>query len=76
MVRTPPGTIPCTQFIGSEREYDSSPFIPVPIGKGGLILIHGEVVHRSEANRSETSRHVYTFHLMEAKDTIWSQENW
>ncbi|XP_015272906.1 PREDICTED: phytanoyl-CoA dioxygenase domain-containing protein 1 [Gekko japonicus] len=76
MVRTPPGTIPCTQFIGSEREYDSSRFIPVPIGKGGLVLIHGEVVHKSEANCSETSRHVYTFHLMEAKGTIWSKENW
>ncbi|XP_077162664.1 phytanoyl-CoA dioxygenase domain-containing protein 1 isoform X2 [Paroedura picta] len=76
MVRTPPGTIPCTQFIGTEREYDSSQFIPAPIGKGGLILIHGEVVHKSEANLSASSRHVYTFHLMEAKDTLWSKENW
>ncbi|TFK08323.1 leucine-rich repeat-containing protein 63 [Platysternon megacephalum] len=43
---------------------------------GGLILIHGEVVHKSELNSSEWSRHVYTFHLMEAKDTSWSKENW
>ncbi|XP_043354817.1 phytanoyl-CoA dioxygenase domain-containing protein 1 isoform X3 [Dermochelys coriacea] len=42
----------------------------------GLILIHGEVVHKSEMNRSEWSRHAYTFHLMEAKDTTWSKENW
>lgn len=43
---------------------------------GGLILIHGEVVHKSEPNLSEKSRHVYTFHIMEAKDTAWSPENW
>ncbi|XP_023961880.2 phytanoyl-CoA dioxygenase domain-containing protein 1 isoform X4 [Chrysemys picta bellii] len=42
----------------------------------GLILIHGEVVHKSELNSSEWSRHVYTFHLMETKDTSWSKENW
>ncbi|XP_043354816.1 phytanoyl-CoA dioxygenase domain-containing protein 1 isoform X2 [Dermochelys coriacea] len=76
MVRAPPGTIPCTQFIGSEQTYQDSQFIPVPIHKGGLILIHGEVVHKSEMNRSEWSRHAYTFHLMEAKDTTWSKENW
>uniref|UniRef100_A0A8C0G4A2 Phytanoyl-CoA dioxygenase domain-containing protein 1 n=1 Tax=Chelonoidis abingdonii TaxID=106734 RepID=A0A8C0G4A2_CHEAB len=76
MVRAPPGTIPCTQFVGSERTYQDSQFIPVPICKGGLILIHGEVVHKSELNSSERSRHVYTFHLMEAKDTSWSKENW
>ncbi|XP_060106846.1 phytanoyl-CoA dioxygenase domain-containing protein 1 isoform X2 [Heteronotia binoei] len=76
MVRTLQGTILCTQFIGSEREYDNSQFIPVPIGKGGLILIHGEVVHKSEANCSEASRHVYTFHLMETKETVWSKDNW
>ncbi|XP_019366161.1 PREDICTED: phytanoyl-CoA dioxygenase domain-containing protein 1 [Gavialis gangeticus] len=76
MVRAPPGSIPCVQFLGSEQPYEDSQFIPVPISKGGLILIHGEVVHRSELNSSDSSRHVYTFHLMEAKDTIWSRENW
>ncbi|XP_053138570.1 phytanoyl-CoA dioxygenase domain-containing protein 1 isoform X2 [Hemicordylus capensis] len=76
MVRAPPGTIPCTQFVGSEQVYDDSLFLPAPVGKGGLILIHGQVVHKSEPNRSERSRHVYTFHLMEAKETVWSKENW
>ncbi|XP_059514251.1 phytanoyl-CoA dioxygenase domain-containing protein 1 isoform X2 [Myotis daubentonii] len=42
----------------------------------GLILIHGEVVHKSEANLSDRSRHAYTFHLMEASGTTWSPENW
>ncbi|XP_031457551.1 phytanoyl-CoA dioxygenase domain-containing protein 1 isoform X2 [Phasianus colchicus] len=42
----------------------------------GLIVIHGEVVHKSEMNSSGFSRHVYTFHVMEAKGTKWSKENW
>uniref|UniRef100_A0A8C2HND0 Phytanoyl-CoA dioxygenase domain-containing protein 1 n=1 Tax=Cyprinus carpio TaxID=7962 RepID=A0A8C2HND0_CYPCA len=43
---------------------------------GGAVLIHGEVVHRSAANTSDASRHVYTFHIMESQNTIWSPENW
>ncbi|KAJ6654585.1 hypothetical protein lerEdw1_006738 [Lerista edwardsae] len=76
MVRAPEGAIPCTQFVGSEQTYDDSRFVPAPVGKGGLVLIHGEVVHKSDPNLSDRSRHVYTFHLMEAKDTTWSKENW
>lgn len=34
MVRTPPGTIPCTDFIGTERVYEDGQFVPVPAGKG------------------------------------------
>ncbi|XP_077778508.1 phytanoyl-CoA dioxygenase domain-containing protein 1 isoform X2 [Podarcis muralis] len=34
MVRTPPGTIPCTKFVGSEQTYDDRQFIPVPVEKG------------------------------------------
>ncbi|XP_070811759.1 phytanoyl-CoA dioxygenase domain-containing protein 1 isoform X2 [Pituophis catenifer annectens] len=76
MVRTAPGTIPCTDFIGTERVYEDCQFVPVPAGKGDLVLIHGEVVHKSEANCSQESREVYTFHLMEAKDADWSTKNW
>ncbi|NXK49713.1 PHYD1 protein, partial [Chauna torquata] len=76
MVRAAPGASTCVEFVGSELTYNDSQFIPVPISKGGLILIHGEVVHKSEPNSSEFSRHVFTFHVMEAKDTSWSKENW
>uniref|UniRef100_A0A8B9CSI5 Phytanoyl-CoA dioxygenase domain-containing protein 1 n=1 Tax=Anser brachyrhynchus TaxID=132585 RepID=A0A8B9CSI5_9AVES len=76
MVRAASGASTCVEFVGSEPTYDDSQFIPVPISKGGLILIHGEVVHKSELNSSEFSRHVFTFHIMEAKDTSWSKDNW
>ncbi|XP_051836102.1 phytanoyl-CoA dioxygenase domain-containing protein 1 isoform X2 [Antechinus flavipes] len=76
MVRVQTDSAGSTNFIGSEPNYEDSRFIPAPIQKGGLILIHGEVVHKSELNQSTHSRHAYTFHIMESKDTHWSQDNW
>ncbi|TKS84795.1 Phytanoyl-CoA dioxygenase domain-containing protein 1 [Collichthys lucidus] len=76
MVRTPPGTFPLTDFTGREQEYDAEKFVAAPVKKGGVVLIDGEVVHRSAENTSEDSRHVYTFHIMESQDTRWSPENW
>ncbi|KAI1904754.1 hypothetical protein AGOR_G00008950 [Albula goreensis] len=76
MVRTPKGTFPLTDFVGRERDYDDKLFIPAPVKKGGVVLIHGEVVHRSAQNTSDHSRHVYTFHIMDSQDTQWSHENW
>ncbi|XP_067868414.1 phytanoyl-CoA dioxygenase domain-containing protein 1 isoform X2 [Heterodontus francisci] len=76
MLRAPKGEYPLIKFIGKERDYPQDEFIPVPVKKGGLVLIHGEVVHKSAANMSDKSRHVYTFHLMESRDGHWSEENW
>ncbi|XP_037652999.1 phytanoyl-CoA dioxygenase domain-containing protein 1 isoform X2 [Choloepus didactylus] len=76
MVRAPAGLAPGTSFLGSEPAWENSLFVPIPVQRGALVLIHGEVVHKSEQNFSDHSRHVYTFHLMEASGTIWSPENW
>ncbi|AWP15491.1 Phytanoyl-CoA dioxygenase domain-containing protein 1 isoform 2 [Scophthalmus maximus] len=76
MVRAPEGTFPLTDFIGKEKTYDEQKFIAVPVKKGSVVLIHGQVVHRSAENNSEDSRHVYTFHIMESQDTRWSPDNW
>ncbi|XP_043422078.1 phytanoyl-CoA dioxygenase domain-containing protein 1 isoform X1 [Prionailurus bengalensis] len=76
LIRAPAGSIPVTSFLGSEPARDNSLFVPTPVRRGALILIHGEVVHKSEQNLSDRSRHAYTFHLMEALGTVWSPENW
>uniref|UniRef100_A0A8D0CJ34 Phytanoyl-CoA dioxygenase domain-containing protein 1 n=1 Tax=Scleropages formosus TaxID=113540 RepID=A0A8D0CJ34_SCLFO len=76
MVRTSKETYPLTDFIGREQNHDEKLFVPAPVKKGGLVLIHGEVVHRSAQNTSDHSRQVYTFHIMESQDTHWSPENW
>uniref|UniRef100_A0A673TSP1 Phytanoyl-CoA dioxygenase domain-containing protein 1 n=1 Tax=Suricata suricatta TaxID=37032 RepID=A0A673TSP1_SURSU len=76
LIRAPGGSVPVTSFLGSEPAWENSLFVPTPVRRGALILIHGEVVHKSEQNLSDRSRHAYTFHLMEALGTVWSPENW
>jgi len=41
-----------------------------------MVLIHGEVVHKSEKNVSQHSRHIYTFHTFDQQGTNYSKENW
>jgi len=43
---------------------------------GSCILIHGLVVHKSEPNKSDKSRHAYTFHVAEMEGTEYSKDNW
>uniref|UniRef100_A0A8D8UXX0 Phytanoyl-CoA dioxygenase domain-containing protein 1 n=1 Tax=Cacopsylla melanoneura TaxID=428564 RepID=A0A8D8UXX0_9HEMI len=56
--------------------YPSSSFVSAPVQKGTCVLIHGQVVHRSEPNRSNDSRHAYTFHLYDQGVSKYSPENW
>ncbi|CAH1115796.1 unnamed protein product [Psylliodes chrysocephalus] len=56
--------------------YQKSNFSAVPVPKGSCILIHGQVVHYSEANKSSKPRHAYTFHVIEQKNTTYSKDNW
>uniref|UniRef100_A0A8C5R355 Phytanoyl-CoA dioxygenase domain-containing protein 1 n=1 Tax=Leptobrachium leishanense TaxID=445787 RepID=A0A8C5R355_9ANUR len=76
MVRSAPGTLPRTEFLGEEKEYGDDQFVPVPVPRGSLVLIHGEVVHKSDFNSSPSSRHAYSFHIMDAERTKWSPDNW
>ncbi|XP_062519960.1 phytanoyl-CoA dioxygenase domain-containing protein 1-like [Corticium candelabrum] len=75
-VRNPIGPSPPTIMTGSDPEFDNHKFVAAPVMKGSLVLIHGEVVHRSYANRSKKSRHVYTFHVVETANTTYSKDNW
>lgn len=43
---------------------------------GSCVIIHGQVVHRSELNRSAESRHAYTFHVIETDQVQYSADNW
>jgi len=50
-------------------------WIPLPCKKGSVVLIHGSVVHMSEVNESNLSRHVYTFHMVD-NTSVYSPDNW
>jgi len=66
---------------GMEFEiYDKEPWpenelVPLEVKKGGLILLHGLLPHRSFQNRSPHSRHAYTLHLIHA-DAKYPADNW
>jgi phytanoyl-CoA hydroxylase len=42
---------------------------------GTLVLIHGNILHRSEKNNSDKSRFIYTFHVIEG-DQTYDKKNW
>ena len=41
-----------------------------------MVVIHGQVIHYSGPNKSDKSRNIYTFHVVEQENTEWSKENW
>ena len=63
-------------YDGEQPEYDESAFVKVPVKAGSAIVIDGLVVHRSGANFSPNSRHIYTFHVYESENATFSRDNW
>lgn len=60
--------------------YDESPFpeakrIPLEASKGTLIAFNGLFPHLSSANRSNTSRHAYTLHIIDGA-AYYPDDNW
>lgn len=53
-----------------EEEYDMG-----EVKAGTLILIHGNLLHKSERNLSSSSRLIYTFHTIEGENE-YDKRNW
>ena len=43
---------------------------------GTLVLIHGNLLHKSEKNLSQKGRIIYTFHIIEGQDSKYDERNW
>jgi phytanoyl-CoA hydroxylase len=41
-----------------------------------MVLIHGQVYHKSEKNTSSKPRHAYTFHMVETVGSKYAEKNW
>lgn len=66
-----------TRFEGDLSTYPKpEEYVATPVKKGTLVIIHGEVVHKSEKNESDRSRNIYAFHVYDAGTSEWSGENW
>jgi len=58
-----------------DNPYESSKFVPLECAAGSLVLMHGNLVHLSYENKSDVSRHAYTFHVIEGANT-YPTDNW
>jgi phytanoyl-CoA hydroxylase len=50
-------------------------YLPLEVAAGDAVLLHGATVHASAANTSDSSRHAYSVHYIEA-DAAWAHDNW
>jgi hypothetical protein len=56
----------------SEGEY-----VPGEVKAGSLVLIHGNLLHKSERNLSQKGRIIYTFHVIEGGEGYrYDERNW
>ena len=51
-------------------------YVPGEVKAGTLVLIHGNLLHKSERNTSQKGRIIYTFHIIEADGTTYDKRNW
>jgi phytanoyl-CoA hydroxylase len=49
--------------VRGEKEQEDEKFILGEVKAGSLVLIHGNILHKSERNLSTGSRFIYTFHV-------------
>ncbi|XP_014661763.1 PREDICTED: phytanoyl-CoA dioxygenase domain-containing protein 1-like [Priapulus caudatus] len=74
--RTPDENSTTMEFDNPTLRDEDYEWVPVPVKKGTLVLIHGAVAHKSEKNLSNKPRQIYTFHVAESENTTWSKLNW
>lgn len=67
-----------TLFEPAEKvEYSTEGGVPLEIKAGTLVLIHGALVHWSDANKSDKSRYAYSIHVVEGAEGFeYPRDNW
>ncbi|KAK5987520.1 Phytanoyl-CoA dioxygenase domain-containing protein 1 [Cladobotryum mycophilum] len=61
---------------GEEAKEGGGEYVPGEVKAGDLVLIHGNLLHKSERNTSQKGRIIYTFHIIEAEDREYDERNW
>lgn len=56
---------------GQKEEYEIG-----EVKAGSLVLIHGNLLHKSEKNLSQKGRIIYTFHVIEGQGAQYDERNW
>ncbi|KAG7137051.1 Phytanoyl-CoA dioxygenase domain-containing protein 1 like [Verticillium longisporum] len=66
----PPGS----DFV--EKKDQHGEYVPGEVKAGDLVLIHGNLLHKSERNTSQKGRIIYTFHIIEQGGPDYDERNW
>ncbi|TPX38319.1 hypothetical protein SmJEL517_g00303 [Synchytrium microbalum] len=66
------------ELLPQQRDPMESEYVCEPTPAGTLVLIHGSVMHKSTYNRSDKSRFIYTFHMIEGPGANFKypEDNW
>lgn len=65
-----------TEFVGEEvKEYAREEFVALEMEPGDAVVLHAAVVHMSEDNTSDRSRHAYSLHLVEGME-VYDERSW
>jgi phytanoyl-CoA hydroxylase len=69
----PPG-----EEFGAERPpgTEDTKYVPGEVKAGDLVLIHGNLLHKSEKNTSQKGRIIYTYHIIEDEGRQYDEKNW
>ncbi|KAK0107257.1 hypothetical protein ONS95_003959 [Cadophora gregata] len=64
--------------VGGEygREDSVGDYVLGEVKAGSLVLIHGNLLHKSEKNVSKKGRIIYTFHVIEGDGAVYDEKNW
>ncbi|KAF4987172.1 hypothetical protein FGRMN_10511 [Fusarium graminum] len=67
---------PATDGYGKDVPEGQHEYIPGEVKAGDLVLIHGNLLHKSEKNTSTKGRIIYTFHIIEGQAKDYDAKNW
>ena len=65
-------------FVGEKNSnfVEDEKYVIAEVKRGSLVLIDGDVVHKSYPNTSDQPRNAFTFHLYEGEGANWAATNW
>ncbi|OIW28861.1 phytanoyl-CoA dioxygenase family protein [Coniochaeta ligniaria NRRL 30616] len=70
--RFPPGE----EYGEDKKGEEEGEYVAGEVKAGTLVLIHGNLLHKSERNTSQKGRIIYTFHIIEQEGTVYDGKNW
>jgi hypothetical protein len=76
MVENEGRRFPLGEEYGEDKKGEETEYVAGEVKAGTLVLIHGNLLHKSERNTSQKGRIIYTFHIIEQEGTVYDGKNW